>query len=103
MSWLSVVPLLAVLAACGPVSVEQAEQTCLRDAQLAERPRGNVAVGVGSGSGGTRGFGRVELEVTGDYLMNRDPSDVYNRCVLRRSGQIPQRGLAEQPGWRGRG
>ncbi len=93
--------LLAVLAACGPVPVDQAEQTCLRDARLAERPRGSVAMGVGGGSGGSHTFGRVELELSSDYVMQRDPSDVFNRCVLRQSGELPQRPLADQPGWRG--
>ena len=41
------------LAACGPVPVEQAERSCLRDAELAQRPRGEVAIGVGTG--GPRG------------------------------------------------
>lgn len=101
LSPLALVPLLAVLSACGPVPVDQAERACLRDAELAQRPRGNVALGVGSGSGGTQGFGRVELEVTSDYVMRRDPSDVFDRCVRRMSGQVPQRPLADQPGWRG--
>ena len=98
---LGLLSLIAVLAACGPVPVDQAERICLRDAQLAERPRGNVAMGVGSGSGGTRGYGRLELEISSDYVRGRDPSDVFNRCVLRRSGQMPVRVLADQPGWRG--
>jgi len=57
--------------------------------------------GVGSGSGGTRGYGSLELEISSDYIRGRDPSDVFNRCVLRRSGQMPVRVLADQPGWRG--
>lgn len=95
-------PLLAVLSACGPVSVEQAELTCLRDAELAVRPRTNVAIGVGTDfDGDTGGFGSVSVDLSGDYLMGRDPSDVYDRCVRRRSGQPPRRPLAEQPGWAG--
>lgn len=98
---MGVLPLIVVVAACGPVPVDQAERTCLRDAELAERPRGSVAMGVGSGSGGTRSYGSVELEISSDYLRGRDPSDVFNRCVLRRSGQMPTRVLADQPRWRG--
>ncbi|MBC9246989.1 hypothetical protein H4P12_09720 [Paracoccus sp. 11-3] len=90
-------PLLAVLASCGPVPLEQAERTCLRDADLAQRPRGSIAIGGGSGGA----FGRIEMEVSDDYLMRRDPSDVYNRCVLSRSGQMPTRPLDDQLGWRG--
>ncbi|MBU2958542.1 hypothetical protein Q4511_06015 [Paracoccus sp. 1_MG-2023] len=91
----------AVLASCGPIPVDQAERVCLRDAELAQRPRGSVAVGAASGSGGTHGFGRVELEIGSDYLMGRDPSAVFDRCVRRRSGQMPERALQDQPGWRG--
>lgn len=98
---MGLLPLVVVAAACGPVPVDQAERTCLRDAELAERPRGSVAMGVGSGSGGTRSYGSVELEISSDYLRGRDPSDVFNRCVLRRSGQMPTRVLADQPRWRG--
>lgn len=99
---LVLVGLLAVLTACGPVPVDQAERTCLRDAELAERPRTNVALGVGTGfDGDTRGFGSVSVDLSGDYLMGRDPSQVYDRCVQRRSGQPPRRPLYEQPGWTG--
>ncbi|WP_268942202.1 hypothetical protein [Paracoccus benzoatiresistens] len=95
-------PLLSALAACGPVPVEQAELTCLRDAELAVRPYTEVAVGVGSDfDGDTDAFGAVSVELSGDYLRGRDPSEVYDRCVLRRSGQPPRRPLAEQPGWAG--
>lgn len=95
-------PLLAGLVACGPVPVDRAERSCLRDAELAQRPRGEVTLGVGAGGGGFNGgFGRVELDVSSDYLMGRDPSDVFNRCVLQRSGQMPTRALADQPGWYG--
>ncbi|TBN41904.1 hypothetical protein EYE42_05745 [Paracoccus subflavus] len=95
--------LLAALSACGPVPVEQAELTCLRDARLAERPQTNVSLGVGTGigGGGTRGFGSVSVDLSGDYLMGRDPSQVYDRCVQRRSGQMPRRPLYDQPGWTG--
>lgn len=89
---------LAGLSACGPVSVEQAEAQCLRRARLAESPRGTVAVGVSSG--GHVG-GRVELDISGDYLMGRDPDQVFSNCVYRRSGQLPQTPLSAQPDWKG--
>ncbi len=101
-TWILTPPLLAVLSACGPVPVAQAERSCLRDAEMAQRPRGSVTMGVGAGSDGWRGtMGRVELDVSSDYLMGRDPSDVFNRCVVNRSGQMPTRPLHDQPGWRG--
>lgn len=93
--------LIGTLAACGPVPVEQAERSCLRDAELAVRPQTDVTVGVGTGSGGTRGFGSVSVELSGDYLRGRDPAQAYELCVQRRSGQPPRRPLAEQPGWAG--
>lgn len=98
------VPLLGSvmgLAACGPVPVAQAEQSCLRDARLAQSPRGEVAVGIGSGPGGTRSMSRVSVEIGSDYLRGRDPAQVFERCVVNRSGELPRRPLAEQPGWRG--
>lgn len=101
---LILVPLLAVLAACGPVPVDQAEQSCLRDAANAKPVRGNVAVGVtgGSGSGARlRSKGEIDLNISSAALNGRDPSDVYNSCVMRRSGQAPTRALVDQPGWRG--
>lgn len=97
---IALLPLL-LLTACGPVPVERAERQCLRDAELAARPRGEVVIGVLGGGGGTRAAGSVELEISSDYIVGRDPSDVFNRCVVRRSGQIPTRPLADQPGWHG--
>lgn len=95
--------LLAALAACGPVALEEAERSCLEDARLAAAPRTTVALGVGTGlgGGGTTGFGRVSVDLSGDYLMGRDPSQVYDRCVRRRSGRPPRQPLADQPGWAG--
>lgn len=92
---------IALLLACGPVPVEQAERSCLRSAELASGPRGEAAIGVAGGRGGSRSFGQLELEISSDYLMGRDPSDVFNRCVMQKSGQMPGRVLADQPGWRG--
>ena len=92
----------AMLAGCGPVPVDQAERSCLRDARLAERPRTEVGVGIASdGDGGTRSFGSLSFEVSGDYLMGRDPADVFANCVIRRSGQPPSVPLHDQPAWRG--
>jgi hypothetical protein len=89
--------LLLVLAACGPVSVEQAEKSCMERAKLAAHPRGEVALGVGSGG---RHYGAVDITISSDYLAGRDPSGVFNTCVKQRSGQMPNRPLYEQPDWR---
>ncbi len=92
------VPLLG-LAACAPIPVEQAERACLSDARDATGPR--TEMGIGVGSHGYRG-GYVNIGVSSDYIMGRDPSQVFSNCVQRRSGQMPTRPLYEQPGWRAR-
>ncbi len=80
--------ILLALAGCGPISVEQAERQCYERARLAEQPRGSVSVGVGSGGRTAAG---VELNVSTDYLMGRDPGQVYDNCVVNKSGQMPSR------------
>lgn len=92
--------LLAGLSGCGPVPVAQAERSCLEDARAAEAPQGEIALGLGSGGGRVRPTARVEMSVSADYVMRRDPSDVFARCVMQRSGQSPTRPLSDQPGWR---
>lgn len=85
------------LAACAPLTVDQAERACLGAARDATGPRAEM--GVGFGSHGARG-GFVQVEMSSDYIMGRDPSQVFQDCVLRRSGQMPTRPLYDQPGWR---
>lgn len=95
-------PLAVLVSACGPIPVDQAETSCLRDAELAQRPRGEARIGVTAGGGGYSGAsGRLDLDVSTDYLAGKDPSAVFNQCVMRRSGQMPTRSLYEHPGWRG--
>lgn len=86
-----------LLSGCGPVPVGQAENMCLRDAELTARPRGEVGVGVGSG--GARSS--IKLELSSDYLNGRDPSEVYSRCVYNKSGQLPTRPLTSRTDWKG--
>lgn len=93
--WL--IPIL-LLAACGPIPVERAEQQCLDRAQLAAKPRGMVRAGVTS-SGDTRAG--LRLEVSSDYLLGRDPSAVFDTCVYQKSGVPPTRPLYSFPEWRG--
>ena len=75
------------LVACGPIPVAEAERECARDARLAERPRGEI--GIFAGTGGVQTH--VGVEISSDYLMGKDPAQVYESCVLRRSGQAPNR------------
>ena len=96
MRWL-LVP-LALLAACGPVTVEQAERQCFERARLAAAPRGEVGFGVGSG--GQVGA-NIELNLSSDFIAGRDPSAVFDACVYQKSGQPPSRPLYSFPEWKG--
>ena len=89
--------LLMMLAACGPVSLPQAERACIDRARLAQQPRGTAGVGVNS-NGKTSGL--LELQVSSDYLQGRDPSAVYDQCVLQKSGQPPSQPLYSRPDWK---
>lgn len=86
-----------LLAACGPMSVEQAERACFERASLAERPRGLVAVGAGSGGMASK----VRLSISSDYLQGRDPSALYDACVYQKSGQPPRQPLYSRDDWKG--
>lgn len=87
-----------ILAACGPVSVQQAERECFDRARLAQQPRGTVKLG-GTSTG--KVAGGLELNVSSDYLLGKDPSAVFETCVMARSGQAPTRPLYDMPGWKG--
>ncbi|MCJ8140448.1 hypothetical protein [Falsirhodobacter halotolerans] len=86
--------LLTVLAACGPVTREQAEANCARRADAAQRPSGFVQIGAGSGGGVFTGVG---LSASADYLMRRDPETVYRTCVYNTSGEMPLRPYTRLP------
>lgn len=89
---------LPPLAACGPMPVDQAERLCTEKANEALRPRGELALGVGSGG---RPVGALDVTISTDFLLGRDPAQVFDACVKARSGQFPTRALADQPGWVG--
>lgn len=78
-----------MLAACAPLTVQQAEEICAERARQAQAPGGTL--GLGAGSGGV--YGELELNVTSDYLMGRDPLVVYDDCVRKKTGQPPTRPL----------
>jgi hypothetical protein len=91
------VPVLMVsLSACGPIPVEQAEKECLNQARAARAPTGEISAGVTSDG---NAVGGVEVNISSDFLLGRDPSAVFDRCVVNRSGKLPSRPLALQPGW----
>lgn len=89
----------AGLAACGPIPVAEAERACLADARGATGPHGHVSMGIATDGHSVRPVTGLAVSISSDALAGRDPSDVFNRCVLRRSGQMPSRPLADQPGW----
>ena len=92
---LALLPIM--LAACGPMSMAEAERQCFERARLAQKPRGEVGFGVGSGG---RKMAGVEVEITSDYLLGKDPSAVYDSCVMSKTGQPPSRPLYMRPDWR---
>ncbi len=89
---------LIFLTACGPMTLAEAERQCFERARLAQQPRGEVSVGVGSGG---RVGGGFEMTVSSDYLTGRDPAAVYDTCVMSKSGEPPSRPLYSRPDWRG--
>lgn len=96
-AWLLVLP-LAGLAACGPMTLAEAERQCFDRARLAQQPRGEIGVGVGSNGRASAG---IELSVSSDYLMGRDPAAVYETCVMSKAGEPPSRPLYARSDWKG--
>ncbi|MBA4323851.1 MAG: hypothetical protein C0426_02010 [Rhodobacter sp.] len=87
----------ALLAACGPMTLAQAERQCFERARLAKQPRGEVSVGASSDGRKAAGF---ELNVSSDFILGRDPAAVYESCVMQKTGEPPSRPLYLRPDWR---
>lgn len=87
----------ALLAACGPMSLAEAERQCFERARLAKQPRGEVGVGASSDGRTAAGF---EVTVTSDFILGRDPAAVYETCVMQKAGEPPSRPLYLRPDWR---
>ncbi len=85
------------LASCGPITLAQAEQQCFERARLAKQPRGEVTVGASSDGRTSAG---LELNLSSDYLLGRDPAAVYETCVMQKAGEPPSRPLYMRPDWR---
>ena len=81
---------LLALSACEPVPVdpERAARQCEERARAAQGPTGQVSVGVNSEDGPQAG---VAIGLSGDYLAGRDPLQVYEQCVVDRTGALPIR------------
>ena len=89
---------LAGLAACGPMTVQQAERECFDRARVAQQPRGQI--GIGARSDG-KAVGNLDLTISSDWLTGKDPSAVYETCVMSKSGEAPRRPLYDRPDWKG--
>jgi hypothetical protein len=48
------------------------------------------------GSGGQTGAA-VSIGISSDYLMRRDPDQVFAACVQQRAGQAPTRPFSAMP------
>ena len=86
-----------VLVACGPMSLAEAERQCFERARLAKQPRGEISVGASSDGRTAAG---LELNVSSDFLLGKDPSAVYESCVMNKAGEPPSRPLYMRPDWR---
>ena len=86
--------LAPALGACtaNVVSVEKAMDDCMETARAATTPTGTAAIGVNShGKVGTS----LSIGISTDYIAGRDPDEVYERCVVRRSGSKPYADYSE--------
>jgi hypothetical protein len=92
-----VLAVLSGLAACGPMSLAEAERQCFERARLAKQPRGEVSVGARSDGRTAAG---LEVEISSDFLLGKDPAAVYESCVMNKAGEPPSRPLYMRPDWR---
>ena len=86
-----------ILAGCSsePVSVQQATALCMEPARKAGGPTGSFGFGVDSESGLQT---RISIELTDDYLAGRDPDEVFEECVIKRSGSKPEQSYSDLVG-----
>lgn len=81
-------PVLLLLAACGPISPERAAEICEDRARDAQGPTGGVTIGTNSNTGP---FVNAEIGLTTDFIRGADPLEVYEECVFDRTGAAPIR------------
>lgn len=81
---------MGTLAACGPISPERAADICEDEARKAAGPTGEIGIGVNSDGNVTN---RIEIGISSDFLLGKDPQQVFEDCVLRLTGQAPIRPL----------
>ncbi|MFE3838444.1 hypothetical protein [Pseudogemmobacter sonorensis] len=87
-----------LLAACGPMTLERAEAECFQRARMAAGPTGEVGVGIRS-DGTARS--KLDVSISSDWITGKDPSAVYETCVMTKSGEAPRRPLYDRPDWKG--
>jgi len=78
------------IVACGPVSPELAADECEEQARQAAGPTGKAEIGVNSDREATSS---ITIGVTSDFLLGKDPRQVYDDCVFQKTGQGPIRPL----------
>ena len=79
------------LSACakpGPITVERAMAQCTERARAAVKPEVSVGVGIGIGRRVRTGVG-IGIELSSDYLKGTPPEEVYETCVVAKSGEKP--------------
>ncbi len=78
------------LAACTPPPMDplRAAEICEERARAAQGPTASVTVGSNTRSGP---YSSAQIGVTSDFLSGRDPLDLYESCVISRTGQPPVR------------
>ena len=83
---------VAGLSACAtdpkPISVERAMAICTERARSSVKPDVHVGVGIGVGRRVRTGIG-IGVELSGDYLRGTPPEEVYETCVVAKSGEEP--------------
>ena len=90
----TVLAAVALIAGCSsePVPVKQAMEMCMEPARKAGGPTGSVGLGFDSDGGVSS---TLSIELTDDYIFGRDPDDVFEECVVKRSGSLPDRSHSE--------
>ncbi len=67
---------------------QQAERECFERARLAQQPRGTLYVGTNTDGDA---LASADVQISSDFLLGRDPSAIYDTCVMSKSGQAPSR------------
>ena len=82
--------LAVLLAACAvpPMDPVRAAALCDQQARAAQGPTGQVTIGASSDDGP---YLDTEIGLSSDFLTGRDPVEVYEQCVLARTGALPIR------------